>query len=1457
MLAPASASPPLLVRRHALISVLALAGCLLSLAGGASMARWIEQKAELEFRQGATQVARDVERRLSQPGFVLEGARAVHGVTGGMDASRLQAYLAARDVSRDLPGLRALGLVQRWPLAELGPREAAMRKALPGFALRPPARAVAASGTGSGSALVVVAMAPGQGFGAELGHNLGHEPRHNEAVVRAVGLGQTVLSAPVELQRDGDSAASAALLALPMFKAGAPLSTPQQRWDALDGVLVAWVVLPELLQGVASDQGERMDLSLIDAVNPGLGAERWIRWASAQPIGARSALLPVQALGRTMTLEAHSTTAFDANFPLWPAGALGGVGVLLSSLLLVLGLQGRRAREDAEARVEAMTSDLQRLALVAERTSNAVALCDPQGRMTWVNQGYERLTGYRAAQAVGQWTTELQQSSAADPEALKRLRQAWALAEPVRVTLCNRRLEGDDYWVELSVQPVHDADGGVSGFIVIQNDVTERLHAEQALQAERERLQGIIDATRLGTWEWHIPTRRLRRNATLAALRGYTLDELADSTMDDFEQAVHPDDVPGFRQALRDHFEGRTERCSMEVRVRHRDGHWVWALISGRLMQRTPEGYPELMFGIAQDIGERKAAEQELAASLDLLDRTGRIGGVGGWVYDLRRETMRWTPETCHIHDLPPGHQPSVEEAIGYFSPDAQLALYAAITEARHRGTGFDLELPALTARDRRIWVRCVAEVELEGGQPARLVGALRDVTARREAEAQIRRGAELLRGAIDTLDQPFALWGPDDRLVYCNERFRQMYAMVSDLVRPGVRYGDLLHEMLDADPSLAGNEAPEDWVQARIARRRAEPIDELATDANGRTLRLIDRAMPDGHLVSVRIDLTELVRAREEAEAAVVAKSHFLANMSHEIRTPLNAVLGMLQLLTRTPLDVRQGDYLDKAASAARTLLALINDTLDFSKIEAGRMELESRPVVLSTLLRDVGVILGPGLRDRRVQLVVDLDPELPAAVRGDALRLQQVLVNLGGNAIKFTEQGEVRLRLRQVQPVPPGQVRLHVAVSDTGIGIAPEHQQRIFSGFTQAESSITRRFGGTGLGLAISQRLVALMGGRLHLDSQVGQGSTFSFELVLPQAEAPALPPAAHAPAGAPGAPPHARLAGLRLLLAEDNAINQQVACELLAAEGATVRVAGNGREALALIAADPDGFDAVLMDLQMPEMDGLTATRQLRATLDRHLPVIAMTANTSPSDRAACLEAGMDDHLGKPFELDQLVATLARWTGREALAPAATAPGSDAAVGGDEPEGWASAEALARLGGQRALYGRSLARFADQLPAWMAQLAQEPRSPDEATQRQRLLHSLKGNLGTLGAVAASERVRRAESQAEPLASQNALAALEAAQAGLQVLLARHGELPTPPAAGAEALTTEALRAALLQLADLLAQFDAAALDALEPLAPVAADARFGPLREAVESFAFDDARRLAVAWLEALTP
>ncbi|MGI4719992.1 MAG: CHASE domain-containing protein [Janthinobacterium lividum] len=410
--------------------------------------------------------------------------------------------------------------------------------------------------------------------------------------------------------------------------------------------------------------------------------------------------------------------------------------------------------------------------------------------------------------------------------------------------------------------------------------------------------------------------------------------------------------------------------------------------------------------------------------------------------------------------------------------------------------------------------------------------------------------------------------------------------------------------------------------------------------------------------VLCVSTDITALQELKAQAEAANRAKSDFLSNMSHEIRTPMNSIIGMTHLALQSNTDPQLRGYLDKIYHSGQHLLGIINDILDFSKIEAGKLELDAVAFMLPGLLRNVELQLGQAASAKGLGFDVEVAPELLRPLRGDPLRLEQVLLNFAGNAIKFSERGRITLRATLARAFGP-ELLVRFEVCDKGIGIAPEQQAALFRPFHQADPSATRRHGGTGLGLVISKQLAELMGGEVGVESTPGQGSTFWFTARVTLEDSAANPGLGAAPAQ--GA---TRLDGCAVLLVEDNPFNQEVARELLARTGAAVVVADDGRQALDAMARQR--FDCVLMDVQMPVMDGLEATRRIRADPRlRDTVVIAMTANAGVDDRARCLEAGMDEFLSKPVVPELLAATIARCLGRtSAPAPDVAAPSQQAA-------------------------------------------------------------------------------------------------------------------------------------------------------------------------------------------------
>ena len=389
-----------------------------------------------------------------------------------------------------------------------------------------------------------------------------------------------------------------------------------------------------------------------------------------------------------------------------------------------------------------------------------------------------------------------------------------------------------------------------------------------------------------------------------------------------------------------------------------------------------------------------------------------------------------------------------------------------------------------------------------------------------------------------------------------------------------------------------------------------------------------------------------ETARARDRAEALARAKTEFLATMSHEIRTPLNAVIGLTSLLAETELSDEQREFVETMRVSGEALLTLVNDVLDYSKLEAGRVEIESVELDLHRLLRDSLSLVADNAREQGTELVTSLDPAVPQQVRGDPTRLRQVLLNLLGNAVKFTRNGRVELRA-DVAAARGDRFELRVEVRDNGVGVPDAARARMFAPFSQADSSTTRQFGGTGLGLAICKRITDSWGGRIDYESTPGKGSRFWFTVPLERCPPPAAAPA---PAAAKTVEPGTQRG--RVLLAEDNPVNQMVASRMLQRLGYEVDIVDNGADALSSV--QNAAYDVVLMDCQMPVMDGYDATREIRrAEAERGadpVPIVALTANAMQGDRSRCSDAGMDDFLSKPVRQEQLAATLERWTARE---------------------------------------------------------------------------------------------------------------------------------------------------------------------------------------------------------------
>ncbi|MBD1553262.1 CHASE domain-containing protein [Pseudomonas typographi] len=1398
-------------------------GLLLAALGSGWLMHTNQVRVQAAVAEAAQRTVDAVLNRVRLYQYGLRGARGVVAVLGEQNLTRplFHRYAQTRDVNAEFPGARGFGFVRRVRAAD---QAAFIERARADGA---PAFDVHQLTAQPGDRLVVQYLEPAEAGQAAIGLDIASEPVRRSAALDAIRSGEARLTGPITLLQATGRPEQSFLILMPVYASAAVPSNEADREAQAVGLTFAPLLMTEMLAALALDL-DNQHVMLSDVTHPG---QPKVFFNSAVPEGEQLYPQQLQAdvFGRRWQLDLSVSSAFIEPLGLLSPGWVLLAGLLASVLLaavagaVALGLYQRR--QMAGARME--------LGSHAYSASAAVIGQTLQGRVGSWNQAAELLFGYSAEQAVGRSLTELVVPAARAHEEQHMLARI-AAGEVVGQFETERHNQlGETLDVSISPSPVYDPRGNVVGASLTVRDISlQKAQAAQIIKLNAKLRAQVNDsmATNRAILEAVIdPVLTVDANGCVRSfnpagtqLFGYGPQAIVGQNVKKLMPRVYWRLIDrliarGMRQR------NLAQQRRFEISGQRQDGSIFPARVSVGIKSSNDE---RVYVCVVSDITLQRRQHSELMAMRDQLLLAAEAAELGIWAWDLATDEVHWNERMNHIYGLPStagDGKVLLQCWLHRLHPADQAPTQAALNALVESGTPYAVEFRVILGSGQVRYVKAAGKVERGlDGRPKRVTGINLDITAQREMEARLRQ-------------------------------------------------------------------------------------------------------------------------AKAQADDASAAKSAFLANMSHEIRTPMNAVLGMLQLMQRTALDAQQMDYLAKARQAATSLLELLNDVLDYSKIEAGKLALDPYPFELDALLQELAVIMAGNQSNKEVEAVFDIDPRIPPWLVGDALRLKQVLVNLAGNALKFTLQGEVVVRLSLLHRLGRG-VGLRIAVQDSGIGIGADQRERIFEGFNQAEASTTRRFGGTGLGLVISNRLVRLMGGTLQLDSEPGVGSRFWFDIVLEadRSEAHVQPPNRGRPSwrllvaddngtsadvlartvraqgwhadavssgfeavarvrdavaqanpydlllidwrmpeldglaaarqihdslgaaaprmimvtaysddmrattGAPGEdfvalmtkpvtplqlrnavcdalggapaqrvlPPAQRplrLAGLYVLVVEDNALNRQVASGLLRAEGARVRLAENGQEGTLAVLAGPEPYDAVLMDVQMPGIDGLEATRQIRADPRfTGLPIIAMTANAGAEDRTACLQAGMNDHLGKPIDLNHLVDVVRHWAGRSKAPPPLAATPARAA--GGLLEDWNAI--MARFDGDLPLLRQVLGVFVSDCGALLQRLRQLMAEPDSQTARA-VFHAIKGSAATMGAQALSERAGALElgmSRDDPdvLAAWRAGTCVdelaELLQGSAHALCERLGEAqPEPgpePGTAPAALPPEQWRGQLLQL-------------------------------------------------------
>jgi len=1315
--------------------------------------------------EAADEFAKFIEQRVKLYEYGLRGARGHFLTLGEHNINRrdFERYMATREIDSEFPGARGFGFIRIVkPEDEEKFLAAARADDKPDFTIR-------YLTTHNQDRYVIQYIEPIERNMQAVGLDIGSEINRRAAADAALETGTTQLTAPITLVQAAGNPKQSFLILIPVYRSWTTPDTIEERKKEAYGWVYAPLLTEEVLTKLPLDL-KIFHIRLTDITNKDASTVFFTHKAPNND-AISPQLRDINIYGRHWQLLLAVTPEINTKLHYVKPKEIFTLGIILSGLISLLAFLTSSYYVTRQKQL----NQQQRLASIVASSSDAIIGIDLTGEINSWNKGAEILFGYTAEEAVSRQLGALitPAGKADEDHAIhEQLKQGYLIDARDCVRKNKRDIEID---ILLSAAPIRNNRNTIIGASFICRDIRPLKDAEEKIIALNHNLEQQVNQR---TTELHKLNELFSNvlnyatqvsiiatdtqgiitvfNAGAENMLGYSASEMVGKQS---PAVIHlQEEVYARAEELSAEYGIPIEGFNVFVHKANTEAAetrtWTYVRKNGSTLtvslavtaMRDNNGELIGYLGIAVDITQDQAQKSELLAIRDQLSIATQIAELGVWVWHIEPNTLEWNDRMFSIYEQP-------------------ISLQESGLEYQHWR--------------ERVHPEDVANIEI------------------------------LLLNAVAgkaTYDQVFRLQLPSGKVRYI------------------------------------------------------QPAAQFEKNRHGKVIRVtgINRDITEQHELEI-----QLRSAKEQAEIASVSKSQFLANMSHEIRTPMNAVLGMLQLVHQTELTTHQVDYIQKAETAAKSLLGILNDILDYSKIDAGKLTLDVHPFSLEQVMRELAILISANHANKQVEVIFDMPANLPEKISGDQLRLQQVLTNLTSNALKFTHQGYIKVAIENLQQTET-HAHLRFSISDTGIGITAEQQARIFEGFVQAESSTTRKFGGTGLGLSISKRLIELMGGTIHVESELGKGSRFWFEITVEKSTttneqssfaqlkhshvlvvddstlvantiANALKnwgvdadiaygglmaveqvhkalnkgkpydvilmdwqmpdingiSAAHMihhhtglqqlpvvimvtayerevvaaqeknseiiagvltkpvtprqladlmtralshepPSTAVTTEPSQPLAGITLLVVEDNELNRQIAYELLANKGANVELAEGGVEGVHKVLNGTHTYDAVIMDIQMPDIDGYEATQKIRADHRfKHLPILAMTANASPADKEACIAAGMNGHIGKPVDIHQLVNSILQLLGQTPQ-PTEHKP---SAVESSQQLLDSYGSILGHFGGKAALFEQMFTRFRPEVERLFSVMkegldAQYPKNTVAA------LHSLKGVAGTMGA-------------------------------------------------------------------------------------------------------------------------